>query len=44
MMRIGVAADHGGFELKVQLTMALKAAVQDLLQKERKIRKNESPK
>ena len=26
MMRIGVAADHGGFELKVQLTAALKAA------------------
>ena len=26
MMRVGVAADHGGFELKVYLTMALKAA------------------
>jgi ribose 5-phosphate isomerase B len=26
MMRIGIAADHGGFELKVQLTSALKAA------------------
>ena len=25
-MRIGIAADHGGFELKVQLTAALKAA------------------
>jgi hypothetical protein len=25
-MRIGVAADHGGLELKVQLTAALKAA------------------
>ena len=25
-MRIGIAADHGGFELKVQLTPALKAA------------------
>jgi ribose 5-phosphate isomerase B len=25
-MRIGMAADHGGFELKVQLTVALKAA------------------
>ena len=24
-MRIGIAADHGGFELKVQLTAALKA-------------------
>jgi len=24
MMRIGIAADHGGFELKVQLTEALK--------------------
>ena len=24
-MRIGIAADHGGFELKVQLTVALKA-------------------
>ena len=26
MMCIGIAADHGGFELKVQLTAALKAA------------------
>jgi ribose 5-phosphate isomerase B len=26
MMRIGIAADHGGFELKVQLTAAPKAA------------------
>ena len=26
MMRIGIAADHGGFESKVQLTAALKAA------------------
>ncbi|MGO9953091.1 MAG: RpiB/LacA/LacB family sugar-phosphate isomerase [Dissulfurispiraceae bacterium] len=25
-MRIGIAADHGGFELKVQLTATLKAA------------------
>ncbi|MFH2047580.1 MAG: hypothetical protein ABIK92_20825 [Pseudomonadota bacterium] len=25
-MRIGIAADHGGFELKVNLTAALKAA------------------
>ncbi len=25
-MRIGIAADHGGFELKVQMTAALKAA------------------
>jgi ribose 5-phosphate isomerase B len=25
-MRIGMAADHGGFELKVQLTVALKTA------------------
>ena len=25
-MRIGIAADHGGFELKVKLTAALKAA------------------
>ena len=25
MMRIGIAADHGGFELKAQLTAALKA-------------------
>lgn len=26
MMRIGMAADHGGFEMKVQLTAALQAA------------------
>jgi ribose 5-phosphate isomerase B len=26
MMRIGIASDHGGFELKGQLTAALKAA------------------
>nr|WP_205747192.1 RpiB/LacA/LacB family sugar-phosphate isomerase [Desulfopila sp. IMCC35006] len=26
MMRIGIAADHGGFELKVHLSAALKAA------------------
>jgi ribose 5-phosphate isomerase B len=26
MMRIGIAADHGGFKLKAQLTEALKAA------------------
>ena len=26
MMRIGIAADHGGFELKAQLTVALKSA------------------
>jgi len=26
MMRIGIATDHGGFELKVQLTAALNAA------------------
>ncbi len=26
MMRVGIAADHGGFELKVQLSAALKAA------------------
>ena len=25
-MRVGIAADHGGFELKVYLTSALKAA------------------
>jgi len=25
-MRTGIAADHGGFELKAQLTVALKAA------------------
>ena len=29
-MRIGIAADHGGFELKVQLTAALKAAGYEL--------------
>jgi hypothetical protein len=27
MMRIGIAADHGGFELKFQLTVVLKDAV-----------------
>jgi ribose 5-phosphate isomerase B len=26
MMHIGIAADHGGFELKAQMTVALKAA------------------
>jgi ribose 5-phosphate isomerase B len=26
MMRVGIAADHGGFELKAQLTAALEAA------------------
>jgi ribose 5-phosphate isomerase B len=26
IMRVGIASDHGGFELKVQLTAALKAA------------------
>ena len=26
MMRIGIAADHGGFELKAQLSAALEAA------------------
>ena len=26
MMHVGIAADHGGFELKVYLTTALKAA------------------
>ena len=26
MTRIGIAADHGGFELKVQLIVSLKAA------------------
>ncbi len=26
MMRVGIAADHGGFELKVHLTTALNAA------------------
>jgi ribose 5-phosphate isomerase B len=26
MMRVGVAADHGGFELKVQLSVALRTA------------------
>jgi ribose 5-phosphate isomerase B len=30
MMRIGIAADHGGFELKVQLTAALKTAGYEL--------------
>jgi len=31
MMCIGIAADHGGFELKVQLTAALKAAGYDVV-------------
>ena len=31
MMLIGVAADHGGFELKVQLTTALKTAGYEVL-------------
>ena len=31
MKRIGVAADHGGFELKVKLIAALKAAGYDLV-------------
>ena len=30
-MRIGIAADHGGFELKTQLTPALKAAGHDVV-------------
>lgn len=30
-MRIGVAADHGGFELKVKLTSSLKAAGHDVV-------------
>jgi len=30
-MRIGIAADHGGFELKVQLTTALKNAGYDVM-------------
>jgi hypothetical protein len=42
MRCIGIAADHGA--LKVQLAAARKAAVQDVLETERKIRKNESPK
>ena len=29
-MRIGTTADHGGFELKAQLTAALKAAAYDV--------------
>jgi len=29
-MRIGIAADHGGFELKVKLTLALKAVGYEL--------------
>ena len=29
-MRIGIAADHGGFELKVQLAAVLKATGYDL--------------
>ena len=31
MMRIGIAADHGGFELKAQLNVALKAAGYDVV-------------
>jgi ribose 5-phosphate isomerase B len=31
LMRIGVAADHGGFELKVKLMSALKAAGHDVV-------------
>jgi len=31
MMRIGIAADHGGFELKGQLTAALKAAAYEVV-------------
>jgi len=30
MTRIGTTADHGGFELKAQLTAALKAADYDV--------------
>jgi ribose 5-phosphate isomerase B len=30
-MRIGIAADHGGFQLKVELTVALKAAGHDVV-------------
>ncbi len=30
LMRIGIAADHGGFELKVKLIVALKAAGYDV--------------
>jgi ribose 5-phosphate isomerase B len=30
MMRIGMAADHGGFELKVKLSAALKAAAYEV--------------
>lgn len=30
-MRVGIAADHGGFELKVSLTAALKASGYDLV-------------
>jgi ribose 5-phosphate isomerase B len=30
-MRVGIAADHGGFELKVYLTAALKAAGYDVV-------------
>jgi ribose 5-phosphate isomerase RpiB len=32
MMRIGIAADHGGFELKAQLNAALKAADYEISQ------------
>ena len=31
MMRVGIAADHGGFELKVYLTTALKAVGYEVL-------------
>jgi len=31
MMRVGIAADHGGFELKAQLTAALKAAGHEVM-------------
>jgi ribose 5-phosphate isomerase B len=31
MMRIGIAADHGGFELKVYLTTALEAAGHEVM-------------
>lgn len=30
-MRVGIAADHGGFELKVKLTLALKAGGHDVV-------------
>jgi ribose 5-phosphate isomerase B len=31
MMRVGIAADHGGFKLKVYLTTALKVAGHDVV-------------